>query len=242
MASTRLGYIPDPSVLFEDFRPTGAQYIIAARVSGAAKTAFPDGPPVDSQLDADAHLSGSASDINVIVVADTDVLSDRLWVRVQDFLGQQMVEPWASNGDFGVNLLDSLSGSNDLISIRSRGVFARPFEKIDDLRREAESTFREQEQALEARLAETESQLAALQQSNSDDGTMALSAEQSDLLLKFQNEQFDIRKQLRDVRHQLDQDIESLGARIKLINIILIPLLVLLFAGVQMVRRGRSRA
>ncbi|MFT5063433.1 MAG: ABC-type uncharacterized transport system involved in gliding motility auxiliary subunit [Gammaproteobacteria bacterium] len=242
MASTRLGYIPDPSVLFEAFLPTGAEYIIAARISGAAKTAFPDGPPVDSQQDAAAHLSVSASDINVIVVADTDVLSDRLWVRVQDFLGQQVVEPWASNGDFGVNLLDSLSGSNDLISIRSRGVFARPFEKIDDLRREAESTFREQEQALKARLAETESQLAALQQSNSDDGTMALSAEQSDLLLKFQNEQFDIRKQLRDVRHQLDQDIESLGARIKLINIILIPLLVLLFAGLQMVRRGRSRA
>lgn len=242
MASTRLGYIPDPSVLFEDFRPSGAEYIIAARVSGAVETAFPDGPPADSQQDAEAHLSSSASDINVILVADSDILSDRLWVQVQEFLGQQIVEPWASNGDFGVNLLDSLAGSSDLISIRSRGVFSRPFERIDDLRRDAESAFREQEQMLEARLAETESQLAALQQSNSDDGTMALSAEQSELLAQFQQEQFDIRKQLRDVRHQLDKDIESLGNRIKLINIVLIPLLVLLFAGVQMVRRGRSRA
>lgn len=242
MASTRLGFMPDPLVLFEDFRVTGAEYIIAARISGAVKSAFPDGPPADSQKDAAKHLEGSSADINVIVVADSDVLSDRLWVQVQEFLGQQIVEPWASNGDFGVNLLDSLAGSSDLISIRSRGVFSRPFERINDMRREADTEFREQEQALQARLTETESKLAALQQSQSDDGSMALSAEQSDLLLAFQQEQFDIRKQLRDVRHQLDKDIESLGNRIKLINIVLIPLLVLLFAGVQMIRRGRSRA
>lgn len=241
MAATRLGYLPDPSALFQDFRPSGAEYILAARVSGAVKSAYPDGPPADSQQDAANHLAESSTDMNVIVVADTDILSDRLWVQVQEFLGKQMVEPWASNGDFGVNLLDSLSGSSDLISIRSRGVFSRPFERIDQLRRNAETENRAQEQALEAQLAETEAKLMALQQAQSDDDSMALSPEQSDLLAELQREAFGIRKQQREVRHQLDKDIESLGNRIKVINIVLIPFLVLLFAALQMLRRGRSR-
>jgi len=42
-----------------------------------------------------------------MVVADTDLLSDRLWVQVQEFYGQRIVTPWADNGSFLVNSLEN---------------------------------------------------------------------------------------------------------------------------------------
>ena len=42
---------------------------------------------------------------------------------------------------------------------------------------------------------------------------------------QFQEEKLRIRKELRDVRHQLDKDIESLGSQLKFLNILLMPLL-----------------
>ena len=67
----------------------------------------------------------------MIVVADTDLLSDRMWVQVQDFFGQRIPQPWADNASFVINSLDNLSGSDALISVRSRGRFSRPFEVVD---------------------------------------------------------------------------------------------------------------
>ena len=63
------------------------------------------------------------------------------------------------------------------------------------------------------------------------------SAEQSAELEKFQAEKLKIRKQLRDVQHQLDQDIETLGARLKLINIFFIPALIFLWVLLAAMRK-----
>ncbi len=60
--------------------PTGERYVLAARISGPATTAFADG------IEGREKGLQSAENINVIVVADTDMLSDRMWVQVQDFL------------------------------------------------------------------------------------------------------------------------------------------------------------
>ncbi len=78
-------------------------------------------------------------DINLIVSADTDILRDLFWVREQNMFGMKIPQPIADNGDFIVNSLDNLSGNTDLISLRSRGVFSRPFEKVEAIRRQAEA-------------------------------------------------------------------------------------------------------
>ena len=186
------------------------------------QSAYPDG--IEGRKDG----LKQADNINVIVVADTDLLTDRMWVRVQDFFGQRIPQPWADNAGFAINALDNLSGSEALISVRSRGRFSRPFEVVEALQREAEARFREKEQALQARLADTEQKLAALQRSDDPSKALELSPEQQATVQQFLQEKLKIRKELRDVRYRLNADIEALGRTLKFVNIALVPLLLTL--------------
>ena len=220
--SKRLALLQNPEELIRELQPTGQRYAMAARISGPAETAFANG--IEGRKDG----LKSADNINVIVVADTDLLSDRMWVQVQDFFGQRMPQPWADNASFTINALDNLSGSDALISVRSRGRFSRPFEVVDALQRTAEVKFREQEAELQQRLAATEQQLASLQQSDDPAQSPQLTPEQQATLQQFMAEKVRIRKELRDVRFQLNADIDALGRNLKLINIALVPLLLTL--------------
>ena len=217
--SKRLALLQNPEELIRELQPTGQRYAMAARISGPAETAFANG--IEGRKDG----LKSADNINVILVADTDLLSDRMWVQVQDFFGQRMPQPWADNASFTINALDNLSGSDALISVRSRGRFSRPFEVVDALQRSAETKFREQEAELQQRLAATEQQLASLQQSDDPAQSPQLTQEQQATLQQFMAEKLRIRKELRDVRFQLNADIDALGRSLKLLNIALVPLL-----------------
>ena len=252
MDASRARFAPDPSVLREGFAPTGETYNLAVRIQGITKSAFPDGPPTaeedasedtttEESTDDKQHLAQSSGPINVIVVADTDLLSDRLWVQIQNFFGQRIASAWANNGDFVINSLDNLTGSNDLIGIRSQAVSARPFDTVEALKVRAEEQFRATEQELQQRLRDTEQKLNDLQASR-DDSTnpLILSPEQRAELERFQQEKLAIRKQLRQVQHDLDKDIERLGTTLKVINIGLVPVLVSVCAiAIAVVRRRR---
>ena len=176
---------------------------------------------------------------NLIVVADVDLLGDRLWVQVQSFLGQRLMTAFASNGDFLVNALDNLSGSAELIGLRSRASFSRPFDRVEALRLAADAEFRATEQQLEAELDETERNLGELQAAREDTNSLMMTAEQERELQRFLDEQVRIRRELRAVRRNLDHDIEQLGTTLKVINIALVPLgvLLLLLARVFVLRR-----
>lgn len=217
----RFATLQNPEELLRGLEPTGERYTLAARIQGPAQSAYPNG--IEGRKDG---LKESAS-INVIVVADTDLLSDRMWVQVQDFFGQRFPQPWADNGSFVINALDNLSGSDALISVRSRGRFARPFVVVEELQRQAENRFRETEEMLQSRLAETEAQLAELQ-SPDPEQALELTAEQQAALQGYMQEKLRIRKELREVRYQLNADIEALGRTLKFLNIALVPLLLTL--------------
>ncbi|MEK8079329.1 GldG family protein [Pseudomonas sp. XK-1] len=218
----RFGMLANPEELIRELEPTGERYTLAARISGPAQSAYPDG--IEGQKDG----LKQADNINVIVVADTDILTDRMWVQVQDFFGQRIPQPWADNAAFAINTLDNLAGSDALISVRSRGRFSRPFEVVERIQREAEVQFREKEQTLQARLAETEQQLAALQQNDDPSKMLELTPEQQAAVQRFVQQKLAIRKELRDVRYQLNADIEALGRTLKLLNIVLVPVLLTL--------------
>ena len=218
----RLAGLRDPQELMRELEPTGERYAVAARVSGPAPSAYPEG--IEGQKDG----LKSAESINVIVVADTDLLSDRMWVQVQEFFGQRVPQPFADNAGFAINALDNLAGSDALISVRSRGRFSRPFVVVERLQREAEARFREQEEVLKQQLAQTEQRLAELQQSDSPEQVLELTPEQQATLQQFMQDKLKIRKELREVRYQLNADIEGLGRVLKFVNIALVPLLLTL--------------
>ncbi|MFP6804456.1 MAG: Gldg family protein [Pseudomonadales bacterium] len=221
-------FLNDPAELQQGFQSTGENYSVAVRLSGKSLSSFPE------MSGEETHIA-ETNQLNVVIVADTDVLSDRLWVQVQNFFGQQVASAFADNGSFVANLVENLSGSSALIEVRSRGQFSRPFVVVEELRRLAEAKYLKNAEDLQERLAETDRQLSELESARVDDGLLTLSPEQEAALVNFQNEKLRIRKDLREVRHRLDQDIEQLGGKLKFINILLMPLLLTLaLLGIRM--------
>lgn len=254
----------DPTLLIDDFVSEEQTRTLAARVSGPAPSAFPDGPPpADTEANADVdaavepapatdadsnssnddaaatvrHLSDSVSDIGVIVVADSDVLADRMWAQSRQVAGQRVINAFASNGDFVINALDNLSGSTELINIRSRGRYARPFTRVLALQREADERLRERETNLLERLSETEEQLQALNQ-----GSGTISAEQEAEIERFIELQLETRRDLREVQFELNNEIDRLGSVLKAINTALIPALIIIAVlGAALLRNRRRK-
>jgi ABC-type uncharacterized transport system involved in gliding motility auxiliary subunit len=228
LPTQRFAMMTDPSTLRDGFKPDG-EHVVAARISGNATSAYANGPPAGVTAAADA-LKASAKPLNVIVIADTDLLSDFMWGQSRNFLGQSIFQPFANNGELVWNALDNLAGSNDLVSIRGRASYNRPFDRVDALRRNAEAQFRAEEQALETELNQTEEALSKLQTQPGTNQAI-LSAEQAREIERFREKQLDIRKRLRAVKAGLEQDIKDLGMWMKFINIFLVPLA---FAGVAL--------
>ena len=220
----RITMMSDPASLRDGFKPTG-ELLVAARVSGNGISAFPNGPPAGVTAAPDA-LKASAKPMNIVVIADSDLLSDFMWVQQRNFFGQVISQPFANNGELVWNALDNLGGSDDLISIRGRAAYSRPFERVEELRRTADAQFRSKEQQLETQLQQTEEQLNKLQTAQPGGSEAILSPEAAQAIDRFQEEKLRIRKELRSTKAQLEQDIKSLGMTLKLINLFTMPLIV----------------
>lgn len=259
---------PDFLALLANYKPGNHPLTLAARIQGNVKTAFPDGPPAEKKKDkakqgeaepsaakekpdksdadkpeaakATRWLKESVKPINVIVVADADMLNDRFWVRIQDFFGQQLVTPTAGNGAFVINALDNLAGSDALIGLRGRGLSARPFDLVQKIRAEADARYLAKAQELQDRLKDTEKKLTSLQKEG-EGSRQILTAAQQQEIDKFRNEMLSIRKSLRDVQHALRVDIDRLDAVLKFVNIGLIPILIGIAAIVVAVVRATRR-
>ena len=246
--SKRMMFGADPASLLNEFVSDNKQWTLAARLSGNIKTAFPEGMPVDAKENKSPSGTNDTKPdsaqikqgkINAILVADTDLLSDYMWIRNQTFFGLNVPQTLANNGDFVINALDNLSGNNDLISLRTRGDYSRPFTTVEAIRKQAESEFRDREKELQAKLDQTEKRLVELQK-DTKGSNLILSPEQTKEIEKFKQDQVKTRKELRNVQHQLRKNIERLGTELKFINIGLVPLLIAfiaIFAGYVRSRR-----
>lgn len=229
-----LALASDPDLLRADFVPTGERFTLAARISGKLPSAFPSEGK-------SGHLAVAAEPVNVVLIADADLLADRLWVQTQDFLGQRLSTAFANNADLVVNAIDNLLGSGDLIGIRSRATFQRPFTRVQDLRRDAETRFRAAEQNLQKELEATDARLGELQASRPDQGTDILSPQQESEVQRFQARRLELRKELRQVQRNLDRDIERLGTVLKAVNVALVPLVISVVSILLVIFRRRSR-
>jgi ABC-type uncharacterized transport system involved in gliding motility auxiliary subunit len=270
------GQRPDIRGMVERFKASGEKQVLAMRLTGSVKSAFPEGPPKDrkpekkeepasdsgnstnkkasqgkieeEKVKPKSHVAESQEPLNLIVVADTDMLSNVFWVQMRQFYGRRFTTPVANNGDFVLNAVENLSGSSDLIGLRSRGSAHRPFTKIEEMQEAAQEQFKSEEQRLMRQLEETEKKLLTLQggpqPGEGADAAKTLTEEQKAEVRKFTDELLVTRKALRQVRHDLRKDIDSLRNRLSFLNIALVPFLVTIAAaglGAARVRR-RKRA
>jgi len=247
---------PDPAALLAGFKPGGKKLVIAAQITGPATTAFPDGPPkgeqskvatADKKADAPplAQVKTAVKPIDVVAVADTDILDDRFWVQVQDFFGQRVAVPNANNGDFVTDAIDVLAGGADLIGLRSRGTAVRPFTLVQNIQRAADERYQASEKELEDKLKDTEQKLKDLR----DKGTHqagAVDAAQNEAIENFRAQLLATRRQLRQVQLAERENIDRLQSWIEFFDVAFIPLLVALAAmvigAVRMRRRQRRTA
>jgi ABC-type uncharacterized transport system involved in gliding motility auxiliary subunit len=244
--------IPDPAKVLADFKGQGGPRVIAARVHGVLKSAFSGPPPLaKDQKRPDgfpAYKARTDGPANMVVVADSDVLVDRFWVRVADFFGQQTATPFADNGAFVANLIGTLTGSDALIGLRSRGDTNRPFTLVAAMQNEAEAQFRETQQALQAHLDQTEKQLRTLRSGGGEGADKnrqdaVITPEQRAAIDAASRDVLATRKKLRAVQLALNHDISRLADAMRVFTIVLVPaVLTMLAIGMGLVqRRRRSR-
>lgn len=238
--------------LRRDFTPTRIRYNLAVNIHGTFKSAFPDGKPeAETSPDDDAeappandnadHLTEGKKPTTVIVVADADLLQDAYYVSQQNFLGFMISRMFNDNLNLLLNVAEMLTGNEELINIRSRGTFERPFTRVQELEKKAQAKWMEKEQELVKKLEETNQKLRNFEQQKDESQKFIVSSAQEAEIRKFQEEKLRINKELKDVRRNLRKDIEELGNRIKFINIFLMPILVSLAGllyGVYLRKKG----
>ena len=231
---------PDPLGLLKAYQRGGEPMVMAARLSGPAKSAYADALPEGVEAKPE-RLTESKAPIEVIVVGDTDLLDDRTWIVMQNLFGQQVGTPVADNADFVANGMDYLVGSSALSGLRGRNVAFRPFERVNDIRRAAEAQYRTKEQELTQKLADLQHKLQGMEVKESEDGAL-LTPEQRQEIEGFRTQLLDTRRELREVQHALRSDIEGLRSELRFINIAAVPIMIAIVALVlAMIRRTRFR-
>lgn len=225
--------------ILKEFKPSGVNYKLAIRLSGKFKTAFPDGEPKekkDDKADGDKKpdekkagdsLKETTGDNTVVLIGDSDMLYDPFTMRRIDspFGAMQM----AMNGNLNLaqNIVEQMTGDNNLIAVRSRATLNRPFTRIKEMEAVANEKFQSEIKRLEDSAAEAQRKINEMQAQKKDkDQRYILSPEQRAELEKLRKEEADSRKLLKQVQKDLRKEIVSLQTRVKWINILAVPLAV----------------
>lgn len=226
-----------PEQLLADLKGGTPQHM-AGLFSGKFRSAFdkaPDG--VEGE-----HINEVAETNHVVVVADVDMLEDQYWSRTMNFLGQSVAQAINQNTVLLNNLVEKLTGNNDLISLRSRSRFLRPFDKVLVLEENARKAYQEREQALQEQLQKVETEINQLVQKADPGQRVIVSADVQEQIKSFQDKKAKVAKELRGVRKNLRSSIDELGTFLQAINILLIPLLIALFGLIVVVSKSRRTA
>lgn len=234
----------DPVALLTKYQAGTISYPMAVRVTGEVQSIFPDGAP-DSMGNLQKmpdHLDAAKQPIDVIAVADVDMLDDRFWVQIQDFYGEDLSFNTSNNLDFIFNSVEEMTGTEGLISVRSRSGFSRPFTLVNDIEREAERRYRAKERELERRLQETEQQIARMQVERTGSGEVILTAEQQKEINEARLLADRTELELRQVKGNLRRDIDVLETTVKFVNIGAVPILIAILAVITGWLRVRKRS
>jgi len=222
----KIQFRAEPERLLNEFKSDNKKFVLGARIKGSLKSAFSLDDIEQLEIDNNNHIANSKSS-NIIVYSDTDLLTDPTWLTKQDILGTSNLIPTADNGRLVMNSIESMSGSQNLIGLRSRGIYNRPFLVVENLQKDAELLLKEKEDSLKKELEDTEKKLKELTDGNEIDQE-SLTIEQTQTINNFNKKILQIRKELREVQRELGESIKKLETFLKLINIWLMPFLVII--------------
>ena len=242
-----------PANVARGFKKEPLPINMAVRLTGKFTTAFPNGKPKEEAEAKDEKKENkptekepAASSIKegnstVILVGDVDMIYDRFCVEQGEFFGFKTMQPINDNLSFFANAVEQISGSSDMIGIRSRGRFNRPFDRVLALEQKARTEWQSNEESLMAKLRQTQQQLEAMQSTKDKSQRSILSAEQKQAITQFREEERRIKNELKTVRKNLRSDIETLGMEVKTFNIAMMPVIVVIVGVLYGLYRRKKR-
>jgi ABC-type uncharacterized transport system involved in gliding motility auxiliary subunit len=229
--------------IMKEFKPSGVEYALAIRLTGKFKTAFPDGAPQekkDEKADTEKKdekkpeekkggdsLKEAKGDNTVVLFGDSDLLYDPFTIRRIDSPFGAMQMAMNANLNLAQNIIEQMTGDNNLIAVRSRATLNRPFTRVKEIEAAANEKFQSEIKRLEDSAAQAQQKINDMQAQKKDkDQRFILSPEQRVELEKLRKEEGDSRKRLRQVQKDLKKEVVSLQTRLKWINILAVPLAV----------------
>jgi ABC-type uncharacterized transport system involved in gliding motility auxiliary subunit len=244
----------NPKSLMDKFiigdKPVPMAYV----VTGRFKSSFPEGIDieVDSSVEGPSEegkdpndkkktirlvpdLKESKEICAVAVFADVDFISDMLAYRDFFVFGKT---PNGDNATLILNTIDDFGGSSDLISIRSRGNFKRPFVVVDRIERDAEAETAKELAAIELKIAgfnkELQSILASAKQGQEEVIGSSIVQKRRELELEIQREN----SEKRVIQMKRREDIDSLGGKLQRANTLIAPAVISIIAILVSIRRN----
>jgi len=230
------------SKFIEGTEPVAMGYLVTGRLASS----FPEGIEIEVEQEAEdpnetkktkkriKGLTVAEADCVVAVFADVDFISDMLAYQ-DSFFGKLVV---GDNSALLLNAIDDLTGSSDLISIRSRGNFQRPFTVVDEIEKQAEKETAQEVAKLNAEIAgftnELQSILASAKEEKAEVVGSSIIQKQREIELKKRQAQ----RQLREVRKNRRKRIEHLGNMLRNFNMLTAPGVILVIAIVLGIRRS----
>jgi ABC-type uncharacterized transport system involved in gliding motility auxiliary subunit len=224
------------------YKPGNTALPLAIRLSGKFTTAFPNGKPAaaptptptpvpnaspsPAATPTPVPLKEATSDGVVVLVGDSDFAYDQIAGQAQQVLNQVVFRPNNGNLSLIESSVELLAGDSNLISIRSRASANRPFVVVTKMEASAQEKYQSKIDELETGLTQARQKLSELQSAKQADQKSVLSPEQQAEIKKFQENEAQIDKQLKQVRKELRQEIDSLQNWLKWLNIALMPVVV----------------
>ena len=238
------------------YKPGNTPLAMAVRLSGKFKTAFPDGKPAAaasptptpaaspaaSATPTPAPLKEATNEGVAVLIGDSDFAFDQIAGRQQQMLNQVVFTPTNGNLNLIESSVELLAGDSNLMSIRSRTSANRPFVLVDKMEAAAQDKYQSKIDELETGLTQARQKLSELQSAKQSDQKSVLSPEQQAEIKKFQENEAQIDKQLKQVRKELRQEIDSLQNWLKWVNIALMPVVVTCIGLGLAFLKKRSRA
>ena len=226
------------------FKADGLTHKLAIRLTGKFKTAFPNGPPGQTNNAAAESLKESKTDTAVVLFGDADLLADDYSLRkIQSIFGT-MVTSLNANLELAQNLVGQMAGDSNLIGVRSRATMNRPFTLIKQLEADAQARGQAKIAELQQSLNDTQRRLGELQQQKTGaDQRLILSAEQQAEIDNFRQKQASVSKELKQAQKDLRKEVVSLEDRMTWMNILVMPLAITA-AGLSMavIKRKKTSA
>ncbi len=210
----------NPQELVKKYVPGIEKLTLGLKLSGKFNSAFTSG------VEGRELIKESVTDGAIILMSDVDFISDRYSSVTQNLFGTKLVSLINDNIIFASNAVENLLGSDSLISLRSRGKFARPFTKVQAIELAAHEKWQTQEQNLQKKLTAANQRLAQLE-AGKKDGNAIFSDALVQEVKKFRLERSDAQRKLREVRRKLREDKEGLGSILFALNTFLIPFLII---------------